>query len=205
MERNRSHAVFTLTRCGVLSAMAAALYAVEIPVAAFYRLDVSTLPAILACFAMGPAQGLAVVIVKNLVHLLGTASAGIGELADMIVSGAFAVAAGRIYQRDRTRRGAHRALLAGTALRTVAGMLANWLLLIPAYQVLMGMRAEDILAMGTAVHPGIDSIWKLVVFIAGPFNLLKGGVLSALTAVMYKRISPLLHEGTAGPTERKST
>ena len=59
--------------------------------------------------------------------------------------------------------------------------------------------------MGTAVHPGIDSIWKLVVFIAGPFNLLKGGVLSALTAVMYKRISPLLHEGTAGTTERKST
>ena len=88
---------------------------------------------------------------------------------------------------------------------TVAGMLANGLVLIPAYQALMGMRAEDILAMGTAVHPGIDSIWKLVVFIAGPFNLLKGGVLSALTAVMYKRISPLLHEGTAGTTERKST
>ena len=67
--------LFTLTRCGILAAMAVVLYYVEIPVVAFYKLDLSTLPAILAGFAMGPAQGMAVFIIKNLVHMLGTSTA----------------------------------------------------------------------------------------------------------------------------------
>ena len=71
--KRNSNAMFNLTRCGLLSAMAVILFYIEIPVVAFYKLDLSTLPAILAGFAMGPIQGIAVIIVKNLVHMLGTA------------------------------------------------------------------------------------------------------------------------------------
>ena len=201
MERGRKRAAFTITRCAVLSALAMALYAVEIPVVAFYRLDLSTLPAILAGFAMGPVQGMAVVIVKNLLHMPVTDSACVGELADMLMSGAFVAAAGLLYAKDRTRHGAYRALVVGTAAMTVAGILTNSFVLIPAYQTLMGMPAEAILAMGAAVHPWIDSMEKLAVCVAGPFNLLKGGVLSAVTAGIYKRVSPLLR--AARTTERK--
>ena len=190
-----------LARCGVLGALAVVLYAVELPVVAFYRLDLSTLPAILAALALGPGQGFAVVAVKNLVHMAASTSAFVGELADVLMSGAFVVTAGAVYQGNRTRRGALSALISGTAAMTVAGIATNYFLLIPAYQALMGMRAEDILAMGTAVHPGIDSIWKLVVFIAGPFNLLKGGVLSAATLSVYRRLVPFLHGRTE---ERKA-
>ena len=201
MEQRRTNAVLTLTRCATLSALAVALYAVEIPVVAFYRLDLSTLPAILAGFAMGPAQGLAVVAVKNLVRMPVSDSVCVGELADMLMSGAFVAAAGLLYARDRTRRGAYRALAAGTAAMTAAGILTNYFVLIPAYQALMGMSAQSILAMGAAVHPWIDSMEKLAVCVAGPFNLLKGGVLSAVTAGIYKRVSPLLR--AARTTERK--
>ena len=201
MERGCKRAAFTITRCAVLSALAMALYAVEIPVVAFYRLDLSTLPAILAGFAMGPVQGLFVVIVKNLLHMPATDSAFVGELADMLMSGAFVAAAGLLYVRDRTRRGATLALAAGTAAMTVTGILTNYFVLIPAYQALIGMPAEAILAMGAAVHPWIDSMEKLAVCVAGPFNLLKGGVLSAVTAGVYKRVSPLLR--AARTTERK--
>lgn len=201
MERRRTNAVLTLTRCAALSALAVALYAVEIPVVAFYRLDLSTLPAILAGFAMGPAQGLAVVAVKNLVRMPVSDSVCVGELADMLMSGAFVAAAGLLYARDRTRRGAYRALAAGTAAMTAAGILTNYFVLIPAYQALMGMSAQSILAMGAAVHPWIDSMEKLAVCVAGPFNLLKGGVLSTVTAGIYKRVSPLLR--AARTTERK--
>ena len=201
MERGRKRAAFTITRCAVLSALAMALYAVEIPVVAFYRLDLSTLPAILAGFAMGPVQGLFVVIVKNLLHMPATDSAFVGEIADMLMSGAFVAAAGLLYVRDRTRRGATLALAAGTAAMTVTGILTNYFVLIPAYQALIGMPAEAILAMGAAVHPWIDSMEKIAVCVAGPFNLLKGGVLSAVTAGVYKRVSPLLR--AARTTERK--
>ena len=184
-----------LARCGVLGALAVVLYAVELPVVAFYRLDLSTLPAILAALALGPGQGFAVVAVKNLVHMLASTSAFVGELADVFMSGAFVVTAGAVYKGNRTRRGALSALISGTAAMTVAGIATNYFLLIPAYQALMGMTVQDILAMGAAVHPWIDSFPKLAVCVAEPFNLLKGGVLSAATIWIYKRMSPLLQGG----------
>ena len=74
-KKSSGSAVFVMTRCGILAAMAVILYYIEIPVVAFYKLDLSTLPAILAGFAMGPLPGVAVVVIKNLVHMLGTSTA----------------------------------------------------------------------------------------------------------------------------------
>lgn len=186
--------LFTLTRCGILAAMAVVLYYVEIPVVAFYKLDLSTLPAILAGFAMGPAQGMAVVVIKNLVHMLGTSTACVGEFADILMSGCFVVPASLIYRRFKSRGGALKAMAAGTVLMTIAGVLINYFVLIPAYQVLMGMPVEAIVGMGQAVWSYIDNTVKLVIFITGPFNLLKGAVLSLVTYLLYKRVSPLLHQ-----------
>ena len=189
----RDSTLFTLTRCGLLGAMAVILYYIEIPVVAFYKLDVSTLPAILAGFAMGPMQGMAVIVIKNLVHMLGTSTACVGELADILMSGAFVVTASLFYRRRKTRRGALEAMLLGIAAMTVAGVLVNYFILIPAYQTLMNLPLEAIIGMGQAAVPAVDSALKLVLLITAPFNVLKGGVLSALTYLLYKRVSPLLH------------
>ena len=197
MERRGGHTpLFTLTRCGLIAAIAVILYYIEIPVVAFYKLDVSTLPAILAGFAMGPAQGMAVIVIKNLVHMLGTSTACVGELADILMSGSFVTAASLLYRRCKTRTGALLSMLAGTAAMTVAGVLVNYFILIPAYQTLMNLPLEAIIGMGQAALPFVDSTVKLVLCITAPFNLLKGAVLSALTYLLYKRVSPLLHEGS---------
>ena len=189
----RDSSMFTLTRCGLLGAMAVILYYIEIPVVSFYKLDVSTLPAILAGFAMGPMQGMAVIVIKNLVHMLGTSTACVGELADILMSGAFVVTASLFYRRRKTRRGALEAMLLGIAAMTVAGVLVNYFILIPAYQTLMNLPLEAIIGMGQAAVPAVDSALKLVLLITAPFNVLKGGVLSALTYLLYKRVSPRLH------------
>ena len=149
----RDSSMFTLTRCGLLGAMAVILYYIEIPVVAFYKLDVSTLPAILAGFAMGPMQGMAVIVIKNLVHMLGTSTACVGELADILMSGAFVVTASLFYRRRKTRRGALEAMLLGIAAMTVAGVLVNYFILIPAYQTLMNLPLEAIIGMGQAAVP----------------------------------------------------
>ena len=193
-EKHNASAMFNLTRCGLLAAMAVILYYIEIPVVAFYKLDLSTLPAILAGFAMGPVQGMAVVIIKNLVHLLGTSTAGVGEMADVLMSCAFVIPASLLYRRDKTRKGALQAMLVGSAAMTVAGVLVNYLILIPAYQVLMNLPLEVIIGMGQKVFGFIDSTLKLVIFITAPFNLLKAAVLSGTTYLLYKRVSPLLHQ-----------
>lgn len=189
-----SAAMFNLTRCAVLGAMAVVLFYIEIPVVAFYKLDLSTLPAILAGFAMGPVQGLAVMAVKDIVHLLTTSTSGVGELADFLMGSAFVVPASLIYRRMKNRKGALISMGVGTVLMAVAAVLVNYFILIPAYQVLMGLPLEAIIGMGQAVWSYIDSTVKLVFFITAPFNLFKGLVLSAVTYLLYKRVSPLLHQ-----------
>ena len=187
-------AVFVMTRCGILAAMAVILYYIEIPVVAFYKLDLSTLPAILAGFAMGPLPGVAVVVIKNLVHMLGTSTACVGELADIIMSSCFVVPASLIYRRHKDRKSAVLSMLIGTVLMTIAGVLVNYFILIPAYQTLMNLPLEVIVDMGTKVWSYIDNKVKLVIFITAPFNVLKGTVLSVVTYLLYKRVSPLLHQ-----------
>ena len=193
-EKRNANAMFNLTRCGLLAAMAVILYYIEIPVVAFYKLDLSTMPAILAGFAMGPVQGAAVVIVKNLVHMLGTSTACLGEMADILMSCAFVIPASLLYRRNKTRKGALRAMLVGGAAMTAAGVLVNYFILIPAYQVLMNLPLEVIIGMGQKVLGFVDSTLKLVIFITAPFNLLKAAVLSGTTYLLYKRVSPLLHQ-----------
>lgn len=192
--KRSNNAMFNLTRCGLLAAMAVILYYIEIPVVAFYKLDLSTLPAILAGFAMGPVQGAAVVVIKNLVHLMGTSTAGVGELADILMSCAFVIPASLLYRGNKTRKGALTAMLAGAALMTVTAVLVNYFILIPAYQVLMNLPLEVIIGMGQKVLGFIDTTIELVIFITAPFNLLKAAVLSGTTYLLYKRVSPLLHQ-----------
>ena len=192
--KRNSATMFNLTRCGLLSAMAVILFYIEIPVVAFYKLDLSTLPAILAGFAMGPWQGFAVIIIKNLVHMLGTSTAGVGELADILMSCAFVIPASLIYRRQKSRKGALKSMLLGSAAMVIVSVLVNYFILIPAYQVLMNLPLEAIIGMGQAVFGFIDNTVKLVIFITAPFNILKAAVLSVVTYLLYKRVSPLLHQ-----------
>ncbi len=192
--KRNANTMFNLTRCGLLGAMAVILFYIEIPVVAFYKLDLSTLPAILAGFAMGPAQGVAVVFIKNLIHVLGTSTSGVGELADILMSCAFVIPASLLYRRMKTRKGAVEAMALGSVCMIVASVLVNYFILIPAYQVLMNLPLEAIIGMGQAVLPFIDTTVELVIFITAPFNLFKAIILSVVTYLLYKRVSPLLHQ-----------
>ena len=196
-KKSSGSAVFVMTRCGILAAMAVILYYIEIPVVAFYKLDLSTLPAILAGFAMGPLPGVAVVVIKNLVHMLGTSTACVGEMADIIMSSCFIIPASLIYRRRKDRKSAVLSMAVGTVLMTIAGVLVNYFILIPAYQTLMNLPLEVIVGMGMKVWSYIDNTVKLVIFITAPFNILKGAVLSVVTYLLYKRVSPLLHQKSA--------
>ena len=192
--KRNSNALFNLTRCGLLSAMAVILFYIEIPVVAFYKLDLSTFPAILAGFAMGPLQGIAVIIVKDLVHMLGTSTACVGEIADMLMSCAFVIPASLYYRRHKNRKSALISMFIGSVCMIVVSVLVNYFILIPAYQVLMNLPLEVIIGMGQKVFGFIDTTVELVLAITAPFNILKAVVLSVVTYLLYKRVSPLLHQ-----------
>jgi len=188
---------FHITRCGILAAIAAILFLpiFEIPVVAFYKLDFSTLPAILAGFAMGPVQAVAVVLLKDIFHLTMTSTGGIGELADFIMSCAYVIPASLIYRRRKTRGNALLAMVISTAIMTVVASLVNNFIMIPMYQNFMPIEA--IIQAGTDVLPFISSKTELICFITAPFNIIKGFALSLGTFLLYKRVSPLLHRKNA--------
>ena len=184
-----------LTRIAILSALAAILfYFPEIPIfPPIYKLDFSNLPALLGAFSMGPMAGVWILLIKSLTGLLHSSSAGVGELADFIMGAALIVPAAVMYRMNKTRRGALTGMLVGTLVLVVVSVLVNWKIMIPFYMGAYHMSMEGVVSLIQKVLPAVDSEWKLLMFATAPFNLIKGVVLSVLTALMYKRLSPLLH------------
>ena len=70
----------TMTRIAILAAAASILFLLEIPVVAFYKLDLSNIPVLLGAFSMGTVPGLIILALKSMIGLLHSSSAGIGEL-----------------------------------------------------------------------------------------------------------------------------
>ena len=183
--------VGVMTRIAILTAIASILFLIEIPVVAFYKLDLSNIPVLLGTFSMGAVPGLIILFLKSAIGLLHSSSAGVGELADFIMGAALILPAALIYHRNKTRKSAIIGMLIGTLCTAIAGVLVNKFIMLPFYMGAFHMDMEGILAY--AKVSGVDSEWKLLLLITGPFNLLKGVVLSVVTFLIYKPLSPILH------------
>lgn len=177
-----------MTRIAILAALAAILFFIEIPIVLFYKIDLSNLPVLLGGFSLGPVAGSIILAIKSLTGLLHSTTGGVGELADFLQGLAFVLPAALFYQHHKTRKGALIGMLIGTLSMVLAGILSNVYILIPLL-----MPVEKVVAMGKGVLASIDSIWDFAFLIVAPFNLLKGIVLSLLTFVIYKFLSPFLH------------
>lgn len=188
--------VSMMTKIAMLSVLAFILMQFELMLPmfpSFLKIDVSDLPAMIGAFAMGPFAGVAISAIKNMLHLLQTSTGGVGELANFFVASAMIVPASMIYMKNKSKKSAFMGLIVGTMIMAIAGGIANYFVLIPFYTAFMPI--DTIIELGTVVNPSIVSLETLVIFGIVPFNLVKGMVLSILTLVLYKRISPILHKG----------
>ncbi len=192
-----------LSTVAILAAIAAVLFLIEIPVVLFYKLDLSSLPVLLGAFAMGPVPGTLILLVKALLGLLHTTSQGVGELADFIMGFAMMLPASLIYRRNKTRKGAIIGLAVGTVVATVVAVLTNLYIMIPFYGAAYGMPVEAIVGMGQKVVPAVNSVGRFVLLITAPFNILKWVVISVVTALIYKPLSPILHGRKKSVSEAK--
>ena len=193
-QKTRSNlSVQYMTRIAILGALSAVLFPLEIPIVAFYKLDFGTLPALLGAFSMGPLPGLAILLIKDLSRLAYSSSMYVGELADFIMSAAFILPASLIYRKHKTRKTALVGMAVGTLCMIVVSALVNWKMMIPFYMTAFHMDMEAIIGMAQKALPFVDTEWKVLLYVTAPFNLLKGFVLSLLTFVLYKRLSPMLH------------
>ncbi len=186
-----------ITVIALLSALATVLMFIEIPLPfapSFYKIDFSEVPVLIGTFALGPMAGVLIELIKNLLHIVvkGSDSAFVGELANFILGCSLVIPASLIYLRTKTKKSAIAGLVVGTICFVIAGCLLNAYLLLPVYATMYHMPINALVAMGTAVNPNITSLTGFVFMAVAPFNLLKGVLVSVVTILLYKQVSPII-------------
>ena len=156
-------------------------------------MDISELPALLAAFALGPVYGLVVCLVKNLIHLMVTSTAGAGELCNFLLGASFVVPAGLIYRKLKSRGGALLGVALGAVIMGVFSIPLNYYITYPIYSNFMPI--DTIIGMYQAIRPSANGLLECLITFNAPFTLFKGLVDAALCFLIYKPLSPLLHKG----------
>ena len=67
--------------------------------------------------------------------------------------------------------------------------------LLPKFSELYGMPLDVIIGMGTKVNASIKNVTSFVCLAVAPLNILKGTVISLITVLIYKPLSPILKAG----------
>ena len=183
-----------LSAIAMLSAIGFVLMFLELSVPVmppFIKLDFSELPAILASFAYGPAAGAGVCLIKNVLHLLVSNTSGVGELSNFLLGVLFVVPAGWIYRRHKNRKGALLGALAGCVITALGSVPVNYFLIYPLYGNFMPMEA--ILGAYQALNAKVTGLWDALTWFNMPFTFVKELIVSAMTFLIYKKLSPILH------------
>ena len=182
----------------IMSAVSIVLMMLEFSVPfvpSFLKLDISDFPALLTSFAISPIAGVAVCLLKNVLHLFFTTTSGVGELANFIISSAFVLPAGLIYKRFRTKSGAVVASFVGAIAAALVCIPVNYYITYPFYAKVM-IPMDVIIGMYQAILPSVDGLLEALLIFNLPFTFLKGAVCILLTFLVYKHLSPIL-KGTA--------
>lgn len=207
-QRKKLGSTHFLAYTAIFSAMAGVLMFIEIPLffaPSFYEIDLSEIPIMICTFYLGPVAGVVAELLKIIVKLAfkGTTTAFVGDFANFVVGCTFILPASMIYHARPGKKTALIGMAVGTLIMTVFGSAFNAIYLLPKFSELFGLPLDTIVGMGTAVNGAINSVSTLVLFAVVPFNLLKGIVVSALTFLLYKRISPILHRNDAKRVSRR--
>ena len=179
----------------VFSALAAIIYLFDFSLPffpPFIKLDFADLPALIAAFTFGPVTGILIQVVRNALHLFVSNTGGVGELANIIIGGTMVGTAGFIYQHNKTKAGAFKALLAGTIAMTLVAMPLNYYVILPLYSLFMPI--DKILALSAKFMPAIHDKFTFILYVTLPFNILKGAAISISSWLLYKKLQPALHQ-----------
>ena len=184
-----------ITVTAMLGAVASVLMFLEFPIPflipPFVKMDFSELPALLATFSLGPVSGVAVCLIKNLIHALNSSTNFVGELCNFLLGCFLVIPAGIIYKRNKTRKTALIATIIGTVAMAVFSIPINYFISYPFYTSFMPL--DDIIAMYQSLIPSVDGLLACLIVFNAPFTLLKGALDAVLAFFVYKSLSPMLH------------
>ena len=99
------------------------------------------------------------------------------------------VCEGTWYHVHKSKHSALVGMILGTVCMTVLGTAFNAVYLLPKFAELYHMPLDTIIAMGTEIWGGVNSVTTFVMLCVAPLNLVKGVLVSVLTMLLYKRVA----------------
>lgn len=155
----------------------------------FLDIQFSNVPIYIGGYLFGPISGSIIAVIRFIVKLPGSSTLGTGELADLLIGLATVLVSSIMYHKNKTKKMAMWSSVAIMVVWIVVATLANWLFILPFYMELYGFEA--VLGM-LMVIPGITAqnymgYYLLIAVI--PFNIILSSLVSALTFILYKRLS----------------
>ncbi|MBQ2769539.1 MAG: ECF transporter S component [Clostridia bacterium] len=173
---------FTAKRLALMGVFVALSYAVsflEIPLplfgASFLKLDFGNVFIALIAFLLGPIEGVIVCFLKESLRLIGSSSAGAGELANFLVTSSYILLPSICYQFRRNFKTVILTLSFACVIATGAALVANRFLVFPFY-------------FGKGASGAFSDFWAALLI----FNLIKTVAVGLFTVLLYKRLSNFL-------------
>lgn len=187
----------SMTKIAILSALAAALMWLEFPVffaPGFMGIDFSDVPVILAGYTISPIAGVLTGVFKIIIKLLikPSSTAFIGELSNLFLTVIYVLTATIYYKRHRHFKGAIISLILSTIVVSIAGLLSNAFVIYPLYAFALKMDINSIVNMASKINGLVNNYWTMMFFMVVPFNLFKYSLVSLVTLLLYKHVSPIL-------------
>ena len=194
-----------LTGCALLTAVSVVLQFLEFPISflipSFIKFDFSDLPVLIGSFAYGPVAGVSIALLKNIIHMPFSSSAFIGEFSNFLLSASFALVAGLVYKKKKTKKNAFVAgLLASFAMAAVSLPL-NYFLIYPLYYKVLNFPEVAVLGMYQVILPSVKSMISALLIFNVPFTFIKGLACVGISMLIYKPLSHVL-KGTGKKSEK---
>lgn len=199
MKKSNVSNIRALAMSGILGALGFVLMLLDFPlpfiIPNFIKFDFSELPAVIGTFALGPVFGILICLIKNLLHLFVTTTAGVGELSNFLLGAVFTGVCGVIYKYRGGRKWAAISALIGALTMGIVSVPINYFIVYPFYVKFYGMPLEAIIGMYKLLLPAADTLIKDLVIFNLPFTTVKGLADTLICFLVYKRISPILKYG----------
>ncbi len=181
-----------------LSIILSELTSFNIPIMpSFISFDFSDTPAVLASMTMGPVSGVLVCLIKNLQGLFTTATGGVGELSNFILSSCLVIPAGIAAKKTHKYGWVVFGSVCGAVLMAAVSIASNYFVVYPVYTKFMPL--EGIIGAYQAILPSVDSLLECLIIFNVPFTFVKGLTAVLISIPLYKRLKPIFnsisHEG----------
>ena len=176
-----------MVKLGMLTALSIILvYAIHFPIfpsATYLEYDMADVPILIGTFLYGPWWGLALTAVVSVLQwlLVSPQSLWVGAVMHFLATGSYVVAAGLIYQYNKSRTAALFGMALGALLQTLMMIPMNLIFTVNFF----GVPREAVIALlPTAIIP---------------FNAIKTVANSIITFLLYKRVAKLFEKDLVKP------